>query len=101
GDRFVQWQIVEARHAHELGNTIDFGRAGAALAGLAIPATGQIIGLFGLDLVKRIEHDHAFADFGSVVAELALVCIAAPDFESSGVHVQKSYMVKKLHRYIR
>lgn len=31
--------------------------------------------------MHRIEHDHAFGDFGRVIAKLSAIRIAAPDFE--------------------
>ncbi len=44
------------------GMPLILGRAGAALAGLAVPAAGQIIGVLSLNLVHGIEDDHAFGD---------------------------------------
>jgi len=38
-----------------------------------------------LNLIYRIEHDHAFGNLCSVIAELAALRITAPDFEG-GVH---------------
>ena len=52
------------------GHAVDLRGAGAALAGLAIPAAGEVVGLFRLDLVNGVEHDHALGDFGGVVLEL-------------------------------
>ena len=52
------------------GHAVDFRRAGAALAGLAIPAAGEVVGLRRLDLVDGVEHDHAFGDFRGVIHEL-------------------------------
>ena len=75
--------LVQPRHAHELRHAVDFRRAGAAFAGLAIPAAGEVVGLLGLDLVDDIEHDHAFGDFGRVIHEFAAaVGVAAPDSKS-------------------
>ena len=50
---------VEPRHAHQARHAVDLGRARAALAGLAVPAHGEVVGLLGLDLVDGVEHDHA------------------------------------------
>ena len=38
---------------------VDLGAARAALAGLAVPAHGEVAGLRGLDAVDRVEHDLA------------------------------------------
>jgi hypothetical protein len=58
GDRLVERQVGEPRHAHELRRAVDLRRAGAALAGLAVPAHGQVVGGLGLDLVHGVEHHH-------------------------------------------
>ena len=39
-----------------------------------------------LNVVYRIEHDHAFGNFGGVIVKCAASRIAAPDFERS-VHL--------------
>src|SRR5437588_9391549 len=62
-DRLRGGYGIHARHAHEPRFAVDFRRAGAALAGLAIPAAGQIPGLGGLNRVHAIEYDRAFAVF--------------------------------------
>src|SRR5438128_9448527 len=82
--RFFQRQFVEARHAHELRQTVDFRRARPALSSLTIPSTGQIARLRGLNLNYRIQHNHAFGDFGRVIAKFAALRIATPDFEGGG-----------------
>ena len=46
GDGLIERQRVQARHAHQLGHAVDFRRAGTAFARLAVPADGQIVGLF-------------------------------------------------------
>jgi hypothetical protein len=38
----VEIERVEPRHAHQLGHAVDLGGAGAALAGFAVPAHGQV-----------------------------------------------------------
>ena len=72
---------VETGHAHQARQAVDFRRARAAFAGLAIPATGEVVGLRRLDLVDGIEHDHPFGDFGRVILEFAALRVAAPDPE--------------------
>ena len=64
----VEVELVEPRHAHEARLAVDLRRARAALARLAVPADGQVVGLVGLDAVHGVEHDHALADLGRVVA---------------------------------
>src|SRR5262249_39320745 len=61
-------------------------RTRAAFASLAIPATGEVICLCGLNFVHGVKDDHPFRDFGRVVAELAAATIAAPDSERSRLH---------------
>jgi hypothetical protein len=39
-----------------------------------------------LDVMDRVEHDHAFGNAGGVVAELAPVRIATPDAENGRAH---------------
>ena len=95
-DRRREVERVEPRHAHQPRLAVDLRRAGAALAGLAVPAHREIVGLLGLDAVHRVEHDHAFADLGRVVAERPLLPIAAPDSERRLGHVgptQFSWMI--------
>src|SRR5262249_42552131 len=72
---------VHAGHAHKPWLAVDFGRAGAALAGLAVPTAGEIASLGGLYLVYAIQHYHPFADFNRVVLEVAAAFVAAPDAE--------------------
>ena len=81
GDRLIERQRVQARHAHELRHAVDFGRARAALAGLAVPAHREIVGLLGLDLMNGVEHHHAFGDLGGVVLELAAATCRRARFE--------------------
>ena len=62
GDRLVERQLVEPGHAHEPRVPVHLGGARSALAGLAVPADGQVVGLLRLDLVNRVQHDHARGD---------------------------------------
>src|SRR5260370_864353 len=65
---------------------VDLGRAGAALARLAVPAAGQVGRLGRLDLVDAVEHHHALADVDGVFLEVAAVVVAAPDAKSGLRH---------------
>ena len=51
------------------------------LPALQFQRHGQVGGLRRLDLVDGVEDDHALADLGGVVLELAAVGVAAPDAE--------------------
>ena len=80
-DRLGQVELVEPRHAHQARVAVDLGRARSALARLAVPADGQVVGLFGLNLVDGVEHDHALGDRGREVLQLSAAVPAAPDLE--------------------
>src|SRR5438552_2846078 len=58
-DRVARPEQVHPRHAHEPWLAVDLGAARAALAGLAVPATGKVVGLSRLDPVDHVEDDHA------------------------------------------
>ena len=88
---FVRSSDVEPRHAHQPRIAIDFRRARSALASLAVPPHREVVRLLGLDPMHGVEHDHAFADFRRVVAEGALLPIAAPDSKRRLSHVVSSY----------
>ena len=45
GDRLVSVEVVHARHARELRLAVDLHAARAALAGLAVPAQREVVGL--------------------------------------------------------
>jgi hypothetical protein len=62
--------------------TVDLCRTGTALAGLAVPAHGEVGSLFGLDLVDDVQHYHAVGDLGMEGLERAVaVLMGAPDLE--------------------
>src|SRR5215217_297004 len=81
GDRLVPLEDVQAGHAEQAGAAVDLGRAGAALAGLAVPAHGQVAGLGGLDAVDGVQHHLAVLAGHGVVAQLAAGLVAAPQPE--------------------
>src|SRR5829696_5607967 len=60
------------------GAAVDLGRAGAALAGLAVPAHGQVAGLGRLDAVDGVQHHLAVLAGHGVVAQLPAAGVAAP-----------------------
>src|SRR5207237_8212580 len=83
---FSQWQIAHACHAHELPHPVHFSGARTTLSRLAIPSARKIRRLRPLNIVHRIEHNHAFSDFGRVIAKFASLGIATPDFENGRFH---------------
>src|SRR5690606_12370094 len=93
GDRLALGQLAHARHAHEPRHAVDLGGAGAALAGLAVPADRHVPGLLGLDLVDDVEDDHARAGLGLVLDVLALGARAPPDPEGDLTHFCCSSMI--------
>src|SRR4029077_18157477 len=85
-DRFLQWQFAQACHAHELRYPVHFCRARTTLSRLAIPSARKIRRLRPLNIMHRIEHNHAFGDFGRVILKLTALCVASPDFERGCRH---------------
>src|SRR5918994_4593996 len=81
GDRFVERQGVQPCHAHEPRLSVDLRRARSALAGLAVPAAGQVWRLGRLDAVDGVEDDHPLRHVGRVVHVAAVGARAAPDPE--------------------
>ena len=73
-DRLRQIELVQPGHAHQPRVAVHFGRAGSALAGLAVPADGEVVRLLGLDLMHGVEHDHPLGHLGRVVLEPAARC---------------------------
>jgi len=77
GDRLVLREIIHARFAGQAGPPVDFGGTRPALPCFAIPANGEIGSEVALDVVKRIEDNHARSDWDSIVNRLPSVRIAA------------------------
>ncbi len=82
---------VQAGHAEQPRAAVDLGRAGAALAGLAVPAHGQVAGLGRLDAVDGVQHDLAVLAGHGVVAQLAAVAVAAPQTEVDVIAVIQGF----------
>src|SRR6185437_2823851 len=76
-------------HAHQLRHPVYFRRTRTAFSCLAVPPAGKIRRLRALDVMNRIEHDHAFGYFRGVIAKSAAFGIAAPVFERGGTHGAK------------
>src|ERR1700729_673996 len=83
GDRdgLVRLEQRHAGHAGQPRAAVDLHRAGAALAGLAVPPDGQIARLGGLQPVQHVENDLALVGLDLVVGQLSLPGVAAPDLE--------------------
>jgi hypothetical protein len=71
GDGLVLGKIVHARFAGEARAAVDFGGARAALPCFAVPADGQVGGQVALNVMQRVEYDHARGDGHGVVDGLA------------------------------
>jgi len=70
-DGLIQGERIHARLAGEARAAVDFGGAGAALRGFAIPADGEIGCEMALNVMERVENDHAGSDGHGVVDRLA------------------------------
>ena len=81
GDHLVRRQRVHARHAHQAWFTVDFRRARAALAGLAVPAACQVRRLLRLNAMHAVKEHHALGDIHGVLNESTRFLVAAPDAE--------------------
>jgi hypothetical protein len=81
---------VHTGHAHQSRFAVDFGGTRTAFTGFAIPATGQVGCLRGLDLMHHIQHDHAFADLGLIFPELSTAFVTTPDTKNCRSHVNNS-----------
>src|SRR5215831_10501882 len=93
GDRLVERQRVQPGHAHQFRHPVYFGRTGPASSRLAVPAHSEIAGLFRLNLMNDIEHDHAGRNFGAVIAILSLAFLSAPDAKRGRRHYFISSMI--------
>ena len=82
GDRLALVEGAHARHAHQARSTVDLGAARSALAGLAVPADGEVRRLGGLEPVDDVEDDLALVDLDVEVVQLAVVVGSAPDPET-------------------
>jgi hypothetical protein len=87
GDGLVLREIIHARLAGETRTSVDFRGAGAALPCFAIPAYGKVGGQMPLDVMERIENDHAWRDGNAVVHCLSAIRIAAENAQCGIVHV--------------
>jgi hypothetical protein len=93
GNRRIEWERVQPRHAHQFRLSIYFSRARTALSRLAVPAHSQVTGLFRLNLMDDVEHYHARRNFSGVIAELSLAFLSSPDAKRGGRHYFISSMI--------
>ena len=82
---------VHPGHAHQARTPIDLDAARPALAGLAVPADGEIGGLLGLDAVDDVEYDLTLLHLDVVVLEFAGAVRPAPEAELR--HVAHVYAI--------
>ena len=85
GDRLAFGEGVHARHAQQPGQPVDLGRARAALAGLAVPAAGEVGSLVGLDPVDDVEDDLALHGGHDVIGELPAGLVTPPHPHGDGL----------------
>jgi hypothetical protein len=86
GDGLVLREFVHARFAGEARTAVDFGGAGAALPGFAVPADGEVRSEVALNVMERVENDHAGSDGDAVVDGLSGVRIAAENAQGCFGH---------------
>ena len=81
GDGLVWLEGVYTSHAHQARLAVDFGAAGATLAGFAVPPHCQVVGLGSLDAMNHVQHHHAFIQRRGVFRVLPARYVAAPQTE--------------------
>src|SRR6266571_1632985 len=86
GDWSIERQRIETRLAGQTWPAVDFRRARAALAGLAVPAHGEIGRVMRLNVMQRVEHNHTGRDRHLVFDQVTIAAVAAKDFESCVRH---------------
>ena len=77
----IDGQLAHSGHAHQPGHAVDFSRTRPALASLTIPPAGQIRSLSALNVVNRVQHNHALGDVGGVITKCTIFGSAAPNSE--------------------
>src|SRR5690348_2747354 len=92
GDGLIERQGVHAGLTHEPRTAIHFGRAGAALGSLAIPAHGQIGRQVALNVVDGVEDDHSGGDGNAILLGLAALAVAPEDFQNRLGHLFPPYL---------
>jgi hypothetical protein len=85
-DGLVLREFVHACLAGQARAAVNFSGAGAALPCFAVPADGEVWSQVALNVVERIENDHAGSNGHAVVNGLPGVGIAAEDAEGCFGH---------------
>src|SRR5258708_33231665 len=67
----VQREIVHARFAGQARTPVDFGGTRTALAGFAVPTNSEIGSEVPLNVIERVENDHAGSDWDAIVNGLS------------------------------
>src|SRR5262249_37540694 len=85
-DHLVGCKAVHASHARQPWLAVDLHRAASALAGLAVPAQREVVGVTGLDPVQHVQHNHPRIDLYVVRLEVTAGRVATPDLELALAH---------------
>src|ERR1700719_707906 len=96
GDGLVLREIVHARFASQARAAVDFRGTGTALPCFAIPADREIGSEVALDIVKRIENDHARSDGHAIVNGLPAIRIAAENAQDGFFHEGSSFLERRM-----
>src|SRR5438309_3618221 len=86
GDGLILREIVHARFTGQARTAIDFRGARAALPCFAVPANREIGSEMPLNVMERVEDDHAGSDRDAVVNRLPSSRIAAKNAQGSFLH---------------
>src|SRR5439155_141343 len=81
GNWLVNRQRIESGLTSQPRVAVDFRRARTALAGFTIPAHSQVGRVVRLNVMQRIEYNHAWGNRHFVFDKFAAVTVAAKDFE--------------------
>src|SRR6266404_905612 len=91
GDGLVLREIVHARFASQARAAVDFRGTGTALPRFAIPANGEIGSEVPLNVMERVEDNHAGRDGNAIVNGLPAIRIAAKHAQDGFFHERPSF----------
>src|SRR6266436_3926240 len=91
GDGLVLREIVHARFASQARAAVDFRGTGTALPRFAIPANGEIGSEVPLNVMERVEDNHAGRDGNAIVNGLSAIRIAAKNLQDGFFHEGPSF----------
>jgi len=92
GDRLILRKIIHARFAGQARAAVDFRRARATLPGLAVPADGEVRSEVPLNVMQRVEDNHAGRDGNAIVNGLPAIRIAAKNTQGRFFHVGSLFL---------